>query len=124
MKKLALIALSFIIVLGTMTNALTYISFKFNQNEISKTLCVLRTQTNNTCNGRCVLAAKIKELNDLEKKHSASIFEKQDIVYVVSNQYFSNLFLRPPFFKSKITSFSESQNPKNISLILFRPPIV
>lgn len=107
-----------------MTNALTYISFKLNQNEIAKTLCVLRAEKNNTCNGRCVLTAKIKELNDLEKKHSSSITEKQEVVYIVSNQDFAVLFAKIHFIKRKITSFSESQNPIKISLGLFRPPIV
>ena len=106
-----------------MTNAIAYLSFKINQDEIAKTLCVLRAQANNSCNGNCVLNAKIKELNDLEKKQTSSNTEKQEIVYVFLNQDFT--LNKPQFFiENEIAHFTLVKNPKAISLFALRPPIV
>ena len=123
MKLTLTIVLSFFILVGSMTNAITYVSFKINQKEIAKTLCVLRQKANNTCNGICVLNAKIKELNELEKKHSNSVSEKQEIVYIFTT---ADFLISTPilFFKKQIVDFLPSKNPITISYSSFRPPIV
>lgn len=105
-----------------MTNALTYLTFKINQNQIAKTLCILRAQKNNSCNGICVLNAKIKELNNLEKKHCTSIAEKHETVYVVAiNNFCLSNFYQPATDKNNWILCSK--DPKTFINSTFRPPI-
>jgi hypothetical protein len=61
-----------------------YISFKINQNEIAKTICVLREQKNNTCNGNCVLRAELKKLGENEQNHSTVLKEKVESIYTIT----------------------------------------
>ena len=78
---------------------------------------------NRSKHGNCVLNAKIKQLNDLEKKQSSSNTEKQEIFYVVLNQDFT--FNKPQFcIENEIAHFTLVKNPKAISLFALRPPIV
>ena len=105
-----------------MTNAITYVTFKINQDKIVKTLCIMRKAQNNTCNGSCVLNAKIKELNNLEKKHSTSITEKNEVIYVIENVNYN--IEKPSYFsKKQIYTFLVSKNPIATSLVQLRPPI-
>ena len=105
-----------------MTNAITYLTFKINQNEIAKTLCILRDQKNNSCNGICVLNAKIKELNNLEKKHSSSISEKHEIVYLVVTNDFCLANFYQSYTDKNISMFC-STDPSAFINSTFRPPI-
>ena len=105
-----------------MTHAITFITFKINQDKIVKTLCILRKAQNNTCNGRCVLNAKIKELNALEKKHTTSITEKHEIIYITASVNY--IIKKQTYFsKKQIIASKVSQKPIAISFSQLRPPI-
>ncbi len=63
-------------------NFFVYTSFKLNQEEISKTICVQRKQVFNNCNGRCELQKSLKKYADNEKKMDNNLKEKSEIVYI------------------------------------------
>ena len=122
MKITISLLLSFTILLAIFSNEIIYLKFKINQDEIAKTLCVLRKVKNNTCNGNCVLNAELKKIEKAEKKANNILKEKQEIVYVIINQNFSVSDYK--FSNSnKIVDFTLVKNPKTISLIALRPPI-
>lgn len=100
-----------------------YVTFKINQTEIAKTLCVLRAKKDNTCNGNCVLRAELKKQAENEKKHNSLIKEKSEIVYTNSNidydfSTYSNLEA------SKISTCYLSSKPKSKVFTVFHPPSV
>lgn len=46
------------------------IDFKINQDYIAKVLCINRDNPKLKCNGKCFLAAKLKKLEEQEKKQT------------------------------------------------------
>ena len=124
MKITISLLLSFTILLAIFSNEIVYIKFKINQNEIAKTLCVLRKVKNNTCNGYCVLKAELKIIEKAEKKANDILKEKQEIVYVISKQTFNQY--NPAFATDikKVAFCFNSQKTKSVSFKLFHPPIV
>jgi len=99
-----------------------YTIFKINQNEIAKTLCVLKEQKNNTCNGNCVLKAELKKQAENEEKHSALLKEKTDSIYTITEiQY--NFAVVNIAETTPIPSFCKIAETKSILFSIFRPPI-
>jgi L-lactate utilization protein LutB len=102
-------------------NILTYITFKINQNEIAKTICVQRKLAHNTCNGRCELQKSLKKLNDNEKKMQNNLKEKTELVCL---QHLLNLdyTVVMPNVLAK-SNFSDcTQKTISFSKSNFRPP--
>lgn len=98
-----------------------YTSFKLNQVEIAKTICVQRKMVFNTCNGRCELQKSIKKYVDNEKGMQNNLKEKSELVYI---QVSSKLDIEViPFFESNQSTFGTIESkPIAISLPTFRPP--
>lgn len=99
------------------------LKFKVNQSDISKNICELRTQKDNSCNGNCVLRAELKKLTEIEKKHDSNLKEKSEIVYTNSiiDYYFSHyLNIANP----KTTICYLSAKPKPMLFAVFHPPSV
>lgn len=109
--------------LNSFSNLIVYTAFKINQNEIAKTLCILREQKNNTCNGNCVLKAELKKQAEKEAKNITLLKEKIEILYTITA-------IEPiqfPFNKlpeiTKIASFCKIVKTKPICFSIFHPPI-
>jgi plasmid maintenance system antidote protein VapI len=99
----------------------SYASFKFNQVEIAKTICVQRKMVFNTCNGRCELQKSIKKYLDNEKEMQNNLKEKAELVYIQDTSKFD--FTIIPFFESAANVFDTIESkPVAISLETFRPP--
>lgn len=81
MKKSLLTLLITLILLPNFSNILVYFSYKLNQAEISRTLCIQKDFVENTCNGRCVLENRLKQLEQNQKKTETNIKEKAEIVF-------------------------------------------
>jgi hypothetical protein len=117
------ILLSILILLTSFGNLITYATFKANQAEIAKTLCVLRAQENNSCNGRCVLEKELKKIAEKEKQESSILKEKQETVYtstVLNFDFTPTLFIE----KNKVSVSRYCEKPLAVAVSVFHPPLV
>ncbi|WP_291287834.1 hypothetical protein [Flavobacterium sp.] len=122
LKLLLSISLTIILFLNLFSSVLVYTIFKINQNEIAKTLCVLREQKNNTCNGNCVLKAELKKQAENEQKHSTILKEKIEILYTITEIEYNFSFIKIEE-TTKISSFCKIAKTKPILFSVFHPPI-
>ncbi|RUT69058.1 hypothetical protein D0817_17830 [Flavobacterium cupreum] len=98
-----------------------YTSFKLNQDEISKTICVQRKMLFNSCNGRCELQKSLKKYADNEKKMQNNLKEKVEVVYI-QNTPLSH-FKLVALIESKAKNFARpDRKPVSVSNVTFRPP--
>lgn len=123
LKLLLSISLTTILFLNLFSNLIVYATFKINQDEIAKTLCVLREQKNNTCNGNCVLKAELKKQAEKEQKHENILKEKIESIYTITqNEYkFSSVTYKEIH---KVAVQYKSAKPNSVSFINFHPPTV
>lgn len=98
-----------------------YTSFKLNQEEISKTICVQRKMVFNSCNGRCELQKSLKKYADNEKRMQNNLKDKAEVVYIQST-ILNNFKLVTPI-ESKETLFASfDEKPISVSNSTFHPP--
>jgi hypothetical protein len=98
-----------------------YVTFKINQTEIAKTLCVLRTKKDNSCNGNCVLRAELKKQAENEKKHDSLLKDKSEIVYTsfnVNYDFSTNIYV----VSKKTSTCYITAKPKSRIFAVFHPP--
>ncbi|WP_229335592.1 hypothetical protein [Flavobacterium sp. ALJ2] len=122
MKRLIIIVLSILILSPSFGSLFVYASFKINQEEISKTICVQRKLSFNSCNGRCELQKSIKKYSDNERKMQDSLKDKLELVYVYNTAEvcFDNI----PIIESKEnTSILFEKKPIGASNLTFHPPL-
>ncbi|MCC9016694.1 hypothetical protein [Flavobacterium lipolyticum] len=98
-----------------------YTSFKLNQDEIVKTICVQRKLIFNTCNGRCELQKSLKKYADNEKKMQNNLKEKSEIVYIQNTTTADFKLVAPIESKVKIYA-SLDEKPISVSITTFHPP--
>ena len=98
-----------------------YTSFKLNQEEISKTICVQRKMVFNTCNGRCELQKSLKKYADNEKKMQNNLKEKAEVVYI-QNTPTNNFKLIAPIESDVKLFASFDTKPISVSNATFHPP--
>ena len=122
MKSLFSIVLSILLLLPSFGSFFAYSSFKLNQDEIAKTICIQRKMVNNSCNGRCELQKSLKKYDDNEKKMQNNLDNKVDFVFIqntVTSTYkaieYSNQFKKPDFYTLE-------KKPVSIARSSFRPP--
>lgn len=122
LKLLLSISLTIILFLNLFSSVFVYTLFKINQNEIAKTICVLREQKNNTCNGNCVLKAELKKQAGNEQKHATLLKEKIEIPYTITEIEYNFSFIKIEE-TTKISSFCKIAKTKPILFRVFHPPI-
>ncbi|WP_232067348.1 hypothetical protein [Flavobacterium bizetiae] len=121
MKKILIIFLSIMLLVPSFGSFFVYTSFKLNQEEISKTICVQRKMLFNSCNGRCELQKSLKKYADNEKKMQNNLKEKVEIVYLQNT--ITNEFKLVNPIESKVALFATlDQKPIAVSTSTFRPP--
>ncbi|WP_240622566.1 hypothetical protein [Flavobacterium crocinum] len=123
MKRLIIIVLSILILSPSFGSLFVYASFKINQEEIAKTICVQRKQVFNNCNGRCELQKSIKKYSDNEKKMQDSLKEKLELVYV-QNTAEVVINALPVIESKENTSVLFEKKPIRASNLTFHPPLV
>lgn len=106
-----------------MGSMFVYASFKLNQEQIAKTICVQRKQVFNSCNGRCELQKSLKKYSDNEKQMQDALKEKLEIVYICITSEVNFTFIPPVEHQQTVFAFLSSQ-PVGISTATFRPPAV
>lgn len=100
---------------------LVYTSFKLNQEEISKTICVQRKMIFNSCNGRCELQKSLKKYSDNEKKMQDNLKEKAEIVYIQNTITPDCTFIAPVESETKRFTYC-TKKPISVSNLTFHPP--
>lgn len=114
--------LSSILLLPSFGNIIIYASFKINQNEIAKTICIQRKVKNNDCNGGCELRKSLKKFEDNEKRETTILKEKSDLVYLQNDSENKTPYLINS--KNQLSSFSLiTKKTISINNTSFRPPI-
>ncbi|PXY42431.1 hypothetical protein DMB65_02490 [Flavobacterium cheongpyeongense] len=98
-----------------------YISFKLDQQEIVKTICVQRKMVFNTCNGRCELQKSLKKYDDNEKKMQDNLKEKTELVYILHTSMNTFRLIEPIEIKPDFPSIFDNK-PVAVSSETFRPP--
>jgi len=98
-----------------------YASFKLEQQEIVKTICVQRKMVFNTCNGRCELQKSLKKYDDNEKKMQDSLKEKTELVYIVHTSINTFRFIKPIEIKPDFPVVFDNK-PVSVASKTFRPP--
>jgi len=121
LKKFIIIVLSCMLLVPSFGSFFVYTSFKLNQDEISKTICVQRKMLFNSCNGRCELQKSLKKYADNEKKMQNNLKEKVEVVYI-QNTTTSEFKLVSPI-AAKVAFFASlDQKPIAVATTTFRPP--
>ncbi|MBB4802674.1 hypothetical protein HNP37_002749 [Flavobacterium nitrogenifigens] len=122
MKRLLIIVLSILILSPSFGSLFVYASFKINQKEIARNICVQRKSVFNTCNGRCELQKSIKKYADNERKMNDSLKEKVELVYV-QNSSEVNFTVIPVFESKENSSILFEKKPIKASNLTFHPPL-
>ena len=99
-----------------------YASFKLNQKEISKTICVQRKLVFNSCNGRCELQKSIKKYSDNQRKMQDSLKDKLELVYLQSTAEISFDIVAAIESKENTSALFEKK-PVRASNLTFHPPV-
>lgn len=122
MKLLFSIFLTFTLLLNSFSNIIVYVSFKINQKEIAKTLCVLRERKINTCNGNCVLRAELKKQAEKQDKQQNLLKEKNESIYTITHNDYK---FRTVAYKEiqKVAVLYKSAKLNSFPFINFHPPI-
>ncbi|MEO8533442.1 MAG: hypothetical protein ABI441_06825 [Flavobacterium sp.] len=98
-----------------------YTSFKLNQEEISKTICVQRKMLFNNCNGRCELQKSLKKYSDNEKRMQDNLKEKAEVIYIQNISINNFEFVTP--IESEVKFFASlNEKPISFSNSTFHPP--
>nr|WP_294930764.1 hypothetical protein [uncultured Flavobacterium sp.] len=121
MKQIFIIFLSCMLLVPSFGNFFVYTSFKLNQEEISKTICVQRKMIFNSCNGRCELQKSLKKYADNEKKMQNNLKEKVEVVYI-QNTPVANFRLVTPIGSALELFASFDAKPISVSNSTFHPP--
>lgn len=120
MKKYIFYILSFIILLPALSNWLVVISFKINQEEIAKTICLRKNILLNNCKGICNLKEQLKKIDDLEKNTSKFSLKKLQIEIAFFD---ITTFEQSPIICNTNSNFPiVDSNPNSIITPLFQPP--
>lgn len=121
LKRLFVIFLSCMLLVPSFGSFFVYTSFKLNQEEISKTICVQRKMIFNSCNGRCELQKSLKKYADNEKKMQNNLKEKVEVVYIQNSPAANFKLVTPIQFVVKNFSFL-NEKPISVSNSIFHPP--
>ena len=122
LKKYIIILLCGLLFLPSFGSMFVYASFKLNQQQIAKTICVQRKQIFNSCNGRCELQKSLKEYSDNEKQMQDSLKEKAELVYICISSYVNFTVIPSLQSQQKAFAFLNSK-PNGVSSLTFRPPV-
>lgn len=122
LKSLFSIVLSILLLLPSFGSFFVYTSFKLNQDEIAKTICVQRKLVNNSCNGRCELQKSLKKYEDNEKKMQNNLDNKVDLVFIQNTVFAKNFKIAKPDYIAKPDFYTPEKKTVSVALSSFRPP--
>ncbi|WP_428229842.1 hypothetical protein [Flavobacterium sp.] len=121
MRKIVILFLSFMLLMPSFGSFCVYTTFKLNQEEISKTICIQRKMVFNSCNGRCELQKSLKKYTDNEKKMQDNLKEKAEVIYI-QNIAVSHFKLVTTIKSRKAIFAYFDKKPISVSNATFHPP--
>ena len=113
----------FLLLPNLYVDSVVYVAFKLQQDYIVKNLCVQKDEVINTCNGSCVLGARIKKANENQEDQNYPGKQKTRIfpVYIATINTTSSLF----FLNSSESGFQRASIvPQETGCDIFHPPQV
>jgi hypothetical protein len=123
MKLLYCILISALILIPSFSYVVVYFTFKVNQDEIARTLCVKKEVINNNCNGKCYLEKQLKKIEGKHKESSLKFLENLELICTQIDLEF--IFSEIVTFKTaKKIVFKCCDKPKRTSFSIFHPPLV
>lgn len=114
--------ISLVILFSAFNNAFVFITFKINQKEIAKNLCVKKEIQNNTCKGQCYLAKQLKKAAEKEQKESQNAKEKQEVIYILPHLSYHAIPIADINKRNRIGYWVKGR-PKSVSFAIFHPPL-
>ncbi len=122
MRLVYALFISLVILFSAFNNAFVFITFKINQKEIAKNLCVKKEIQNNTCKGQCYLAKQLKKAAEKEQKESQNAKEKQEVIYILPHLSYHAITIADINKRNRIGYWVKG-TPKSISFSIFHPPL-
>lgn len=122
-KKAISIFTAFVILLGSMSNALLVAEFKLNQAEIERLYCVNKSKPEKHCHGKCHLNKQLAENNShqssptpksqMEDAFKINFFHQQDLSKpeFISTDEYNPIPVRYSVFNSRLFGNSMFQPP-------------
>jgi len=121
LKQFFVILLSIVLLFPSFGTVIMYTTFKINQDEIAKTICVQRKFANNTCQGHCALKKSLKKLDENERKMETVLKGKIELIYIAT-RFEDNLLAHFDSNQNKLMVFHTTAKPISKITSTFRPP--
>jgi len=122
MNRFPAFLLAILVLLQPFSSLWVYVSFKINQSQIAKTLCVQKEIKNNTCKGKCQLKKRLANAEkETEKQLPSNQKQKLESVCFISTKY---LYLNYSFGRNSSKKYSSIPDfyKASFSLNIFHPP--
>jgi hypothetical protein len=122
MKRFPAFLLAILVLLQPFSSLWVYVSFKINQSQIAKTLCVQKEIKNNTCKGKCQLKKRLANAEkETEKQLPSNQKQKLESVCFISTKH---LYLNYSFGINSVKKYSYIPDfyKASFSLNIFHPP--
>jgi len=122
LKQVKIILLVLLIFLQPFSKIWIFVSFKINQENIAKTLCVKKEVKNNTCQGKCHLKKQLDKAEEEQKQVPTNTKEKVESLYCHNQLLFD--FLKQTVFdeKQSLNRYSTDFFISYFITDIFRPP--
>ena len=119
-KALAVILLSFVILLQPLTKLVLVAEYQVNKNYIAEFLCINKSKPKLKCEGKCQLSKELKAADDHEKNLPAPLKDKAEVLYFC--QVTPTFFFRfPTVLNTTFPAFSAPEVSPPVFGI-FHPP--
>ena len=123
MKQVTTILLALLIFLQPFSKMWIYVSFKINQDNIAKTLCVKKEVKNNTCQGKCHLKKQLDKADKEEQKQAPTAQkEKYEVLYCFSAKQFDFLKYADTYLSKLNAGYENSFHTSSFITDIFLPP--
>ena len=100
-----------------------YVSFKINQESITKTICVKKEVKNNTCQGKCQLKKQLDNAAEEEQKQAPTPQKgKYEILYCYYAKQFDFLKYADTYLSKLNAGYKNSFHTSSFISDIFRPP--
>jgi hypothetical protein len=122
MKRFPAFLMAIFILLQPFSSLWVYVSFKINQSQIAKKLCVQKEIKNNTCKGKCQLKKRLANAEkETEKQLPSNQKQKLESVCFISTKH---LYLNYSFGRNSVKKYSYIPDfyKASFSLNIFHPP--
>lgn len=123
LNRLTTILLLLLVLFQPLSKVWMVVSFKINQKEIAKTLCVKKAIQKNTCQGKCQLKKQLAKAEEQENKQpSTTLKEKVETLYCNNNESSELLNKSESFERKLFHPYSRNFCSTDYLSDIFHPP--